>query len=530
MSLSIGTSSSSSSSGPRAKCDQVIFEAMAKAAEVIVNSRCPSSYSSTLSARFNLCVPEIAEVRQALQYHRQSLHLPLRLEVRYKNQQLVERWSLEYTLQKTQPLYGDSITQLRQVCKKIVIWLRTLYCKTRMLPSFALRGSDLFYRLEVCEGFEGDVPHFSFMKSPGVSTPYGILQYKIWYDPRITKPTTKPIPIVSSASRKSHSPTILQQSKSLPLRGENYLLSHHTNSNLNNSSLAFQEPSSFDQSRLLLHRTKSNYENEKSSKVGNLECSYSLERSNSGNISRRAALHDPPTYAYNHTPSHSSGTSTKADTTTKMQAPLSSSPATYFCSTPPTVPPTPPLSFTPPTTMGFLLPKAASVQHFSGVVPIAKPPFSGLPHELAAAAGATQQQENIKPDSELPPISSLDLLHSSPFNKTAAGAMMSSAFSSFMGSNEAEWLRNSTMPTVDCKRDDNNYEEEEDDMPFAVDDDDSDSSVGIGDIRFTAKCGTPRLSLLETNASSDEDALQSIAQQLQEFKSYGATLTASLEQ
>jgi len=521
MSLSIGTSSSSS--GPRAKCDQVIFEAMAKAAEVIVNSRRPSPYSSNLSARFNLCVPEIAEVRQALQHHRQSLHLPLRLEVRYKNQQLVERWSLEYTLQKTQPLYGDSIAQLRHVCKKIVIWLRTLYCWTRMLPSFALRGSDLFYRLEVCEGLERDVPQFSFMKSPGVSTPYGILQYKIWYDPRITKPTTKPIPIVSSVN-KLPSPTILLQSKSLPMRGGNHLLSHHSN-NLDNSSLAFQEPSSFDQSRLL-HRASSNLENEKSSKGGTLECSYSLERSNSGNISRRAALHDPPTYAYNHTPSHTTGTSNTPDT--KTQAPLSSSPAMYFCSTPPTVPSMPPLSSTPPTTMGFLLPLPAGVKLPTGMVPTTKPPFSGLPHELAAAAGTTtRQQENNKPDSELPPISSLDLLHSSPFNRTAAGGMMSSAFSSFMGSNEAEWLRSSTMPAVDCKKDN---EEDEDDMPFAVDDEDSDGSVGIGDIRFTAKYGTPRLSLLETNNSSDEDALQSLAQQLQEFKSYGATLTASLEQ
>lgn len=70
--------------GPRAKCDQVVFEAIAKAAEIVVGSRCwidsssaaaannsrlPSSLSgavggeSSSSRRFNLLVPEVQGVR-----------------------------------------------------------------------------------------------------------------------------------------------------------------------------------------------------------------------------------------------------------------------------------------------------------------------------------------------------------------------------------------------------------------------------------------------------------------------------------
>ena len=99
-STSIGTTSNASratndmmmvnhENGPRAKCDQVIFEAMAKAAEIIVNGRNASTASSVMSSggtptsgqqqrhhqnnnggnpnnsssRFNLIVPEIPEVR-----------------------------------------------------------------------------------------------------------------------------------------------------------------------------------------------------------------------------------------------------------------------------------------------------------------------------------------------------------------------------------------------------------------------------------------------------------------------------------
>ena len=55
--------------GPRAKCDQVVFEAIAKAAEIVVGSRCwidhlpPNINASSSSRRFNLLVPEVQGVR-----------------------------------------------------------------------------------------------------------------------------------------------------------------------------------------------------------------------------------------------------------------------------------------------------------------------------------------------------------------------------------------------------------------------------------------------------------------------------------
>jgi hypothetical protein len=66
---------SSLENGPRAKCDQVVFEAIAKAAEIVVGSRCwidhiPSAamggggaLNSSNSRRFNLLVPEVQGVR-----------------------------------------------------------------------------------------------------------------------------------------------------------------------------------------------------------------------------------------------------------------------------------------------------------------------------------------------------------------------------------------------------------------------------------------------------------------------------------
>lgn len=51
--------------GPRAKCDQVVFEAIAKAAEIIVGSRCwiENVPGSNSSSRFNLLVTEVQGVR-----------------------------------------------------------------------------------------------------------------------------------------------------------------------------------------------------------------------------------------------------------------------------------------------------------------------------------------------------------------------------------------------------------------------------------------------------------------------------------
>lgn len=450
-------SSMNGGGGPRAKCDQVIFEAITKAAEIIAHARSPSPYMQSVSNRFNLQVPEIAEIRKSLTHFRQSLHLPLRIDI-YSQSQLVERWSLAYVQQPQQQsqLYGDSIVQLRHVCKKVVIWLRTLYVMTRMLPAFAVRGANVQYRLE--QGSNPlEVPAFNLSSSPSVPTPYGFLHYKVWYAPHVQKPTTAPIPIMQMSGNATNitSPaTPVMAAKSAPNR-EMYPPS------------AGGQARSLDR-RLLLKKTQSNMEDHSESYDDRPRLH---ERSNSGQmISHRAALHDPPTYAYNAAP-----------TTNRPDVPvLSSSPV--LGSTPTNTPAF--LSSTPPT-LGFLLPPPSSRNATT-------PPFSGLPRELSKEV--LPQLADSKDEGA--PISSLDLLHSSPFKV--------SAFSS-MG--ESMLLRNSTAAVASSYL--QPAPEEEDDMPFAVD--------------VEEQIGSHRLVLLENN-NNDFENMSALSKQLQDFKAFGASL------
>lgn len=64
--INVLTSTMTSNNGPRAKCDQVVFEALAKAAEIIVQSRCLISKGKNASSgRFNLQIPEQEDLRYA---------------------------------------------------------------------------------------------------------------------------------------------------------------------------------------------------------------------------------------------------------------------------------------------------------------------------------------------------------------------------------------------------------------------------------------------------------------------------------
>lgn len=197
---------------PRAKCDQVVYEAIAKAAEIIVRGRCQVSSSTTtthsshisssvgtaharhatttgvhsrrmggsgsgVSSRFNLQIEEVDAVRSILQLWKKSLHVPLRLDVYYQycsspqdqipKKELLERWNIDYLSSEqsssiatsshisysssvngntsmhtnrtpNNTTVDDTITQLRQVCKRVVIFLRTLYSLTRMMPAYRL--------------------------------------------------------------------------------------------------------------------------------------------------------------------------------------------------------------------------------------------------------------------------------------------------------------------------------------------------------------------------------------------------------
>eukprot|EP00581_Thalassiosira_minuscula_P009640 CAMPEP_0183708664 /NCGR_PEP_ID=MMETSP0737-20130205/4890_1 /TAXON_ID=385413 /ORGANISM="Thalassiosira miniscula, Strain CCMP1093" /LENGTH=1325 /DNA_ID=CAMNT_0025936561 /DNA_START=489 /DNA_END=4466 /DNA_ORIENTATION=+ len=247
-----------STSGPRAKCDQVIYEAIAKACEIAVRGRCtdladdaatmmgsggnPNSTSragekrrsfnyyggnpnqspgsnhtasnNSTSSRFNIEVDEVPTVRHIVSSWKRSPHVPLRLDIYYEHdgcydreppteicegqegpaeggaapaaaapqRELLERWCIDYVpsssssssnhtqqqpnsisspynspssspyssrimtgVSDSKSAYGSgggatsNISQLRQVCKRIVVLLRSLHCLTRMLPSYRLK-------------------------------------------------------------------------------------------------------------------------------------------------------------------------------------------------------------------------------------------------------------------------------------------------------------------------------------------------------------------------------------------------------
>ena len=166
--------------GPRAKCDQVVYEAIAKAAETILTGRCKcdensnngsrsssgqSMFNSKMgggtSSRFHLEIEEVATVRSILQMWKRSLHVPLRLDVYYEyctdptapeqntRKELLERWCIDYLPSNehyanyhnnTSPRHNadEIIAQLRQVVKRVVIQLRVLHSLTRMMPAYRL--------------------------------------------------------------------------------------------------------------------------------------------------------------------------------------------------------------------------------------------------------------------------------------------------------------------------------------------------------------------------------------------------------
>lgn len=173
------SSYASHKTGPRAKCDQVVYEAIAKAAEIIIRARCPISSDQknpaktstspaaaasggTSSTRFHLEVEEVESVRSILQMWKKSLHVPLRLDLYYEyctdpnqpeqssRKELLERWCIDYLpivsdLDMSRQSIGnsgmksdDTISQLRQVVKHVVILLRVLHSLTRMLPAYRL--------------------------------------------------------------------------------------------------------------------------------------------------------------------------------------------------------------------------------------------------------------------------------------------------------------------------------------------------------------------------------------------------------
>jgi hypothetical protein len=275
--------------GPRSKCDQVIFEFIAKTTEIIVTSRCqildgsksnssaeeaamgtPSS-TPTTTARFNFSFPPVPSIRSLLQPWKHSLHVPLRVDIFYSHYPLdktteerilLERWCIDYVshheVDEQQPQQSnlrntkksapsvaavttldnaEVLTQLRQLCKKIMIALRTIYCKARILPAYQLhcyltqgiplgihrsqeRGKLL---LQLQQHQHPPAVGYIFYAAPHhhddaadsylqrnqfqqdtfrpLSTPYGTLRLSVWFHPQSNNIVLKQINSVSTLSR-----------------------------------------------------------------------------------------------------------------------------------------------------------------------------------------------------------------------------------------------------------------------------------------------------------------------------------------
>jgi hypothetical protein len=233
--------SSSDTSGPRAKCDQVVFEAIAKACEIVVTGRrcsedtsdggtarqAASAWSSAASgspsssSRFNLHVPEVARIRAILQRTRGALHVPLRLDVFCEQPNggerlLLERWCLEYRTMgienflTKEAIVGDAIVQLRHVCKRVVIWLRTLCCWIRLLPAQTINGNVGFSLYHHDDNVTELLQQGFLLEQPQsmVTTPYGELFWRVVYTPHIRQAAsasvTRPIPIPRSMNARPY--------------------------------------------------------------------------------------------------------------------------------------------------------------------------------------------------------------------------------------------------------------------------------------------------------------------------------------
>lgn len=485
-------------SGPRAKCEQVVFEAIAKAAEIIVHARCPlvSSPQKASSSRFNLHIPEIELVRSSLQRWRRSLHVPLRLDVYYQHddrRELLERWCIEFT--PSPQHFGaecaspDPIVQLRHVCKKIVIWLRSLYSIARLLPAHQLYASQkLTYDIHVLEEWQ-DLPQFKHDTLPPVPTPYGPLQWKVWYAPSIRRflPTRKTQPIPMNMTRPNHIAVPPSITQSAPM---DYHLSFRKHHGVPTSHHPRTPPIKWHSTVEETHPSSSHKSlYTRSNSMENSPSALSLALlAEEGSLleKRRAALHHPPPvessygYAYNNTP---------------PTAFVATAPA-VMSSSPSATTHMPPLGSTPPLFGGH--------SHAAAAAPLIPPrqkhhmtpPFGPLP--LVLSEPDVHQQMSEEP-------SSLDLLHSSPFLKSG-GASFS----------ESEVLKHSVViPPA-----------EEEDMPFAVDEFLQESAVE----QLAHQCVTAsKLQLFDQPGDSlpNGDLVSSLADQLAEFKSFGASLHVS---
>ena len=152
----------------REKCEEVMFEALAKAGEIVLLNRVhdvrglPRRSGRT---RFNIDVDEVDVLRGMMEYWRREIHLPLRILIIWRTSEdrasarLLERWDLQF-LAAEKPLTGgedekDLLAHVRMLWKMVVVRLRTLYSEMLLLPAtkLARQADHNRYRNEPRIGF-----------------------------------------------------------------------------------------------------------------------------------------------------------------------------------------------------------------------------------------------------------------------------------------------------------------------------------------------------------------------------------------
>ena len=516
--------------------------------------------------------------------------------------------------QKLETLSADPIVQLRHVCKKIVIWLRTLYCWSRMLPSQALRGTTIGFSIYVVSEGNDDVS--SLISNQGflaqgppssVVTPYGELGWKVFYAPKSMvqrllpqkvpyKTQSRPIPTPQANGEpfnRRESAPVAVQALSAPQNRHMHMRSHsalaprspqYQKQTVRSNSGLGPDPEEHDGGpppsknlsglSLAMMLSDENIEGEKDSPT---EANDQAEK-------RRAALHHAPPqllisnnaeavaspvmkrslasageygYAYNNhipwqqiRPSNSSTTNNRAspfDTErTVSPSPLQvGTPPGYLGATPPTAgfwggatPPINPSSLIRPRSA--VTPPFVRPMGFVGEAPT-------QPFPPPTDSGALGGPKTVAPASSshgAPPVASLDLLHSSPFQQQPAGSLLSS-FSVYDPINANGSLGGDLRIYADSTF--SAYEDhyhsqgdDEDDMPFAVDSPPatgpesdanglaSGSHSAAAVASFAQRCATAnRLALFDSvqhQKKDQHDMVSSLVDQLAEFKTFGASL------
>ncbi|KAG9410833.1 hypothetical protein AC1031_018857 [Aphanomyces cochlioides] len=196
---SSGGSSNAVSTGKK-KTDQVVLEFLYKTVEVVLLSRAYFQPSTPRRARFNLDIQELVHVRDAMRMYKDNVTQPVLVDI-FMGATLLERWHISYTsgMQAQSPV--DVINQLREVCRRIGILLRAVYCLARILPAFPVgdrlktQQEDLGHPLvglqyaigsvdtDMQVQFDAAEPKQRYSFVP-IDTPFGTLQLSVLYRKR----------------------------------------------------------------------------------------------------------------------------------------------------------------------------------------------------------------------------------------------------------------------------------------------------------------------------------------------------------